>query len=98
MKRTIFDANNTTVLSNGMIELCLQKQRSDDGVNWSFYEFHRSVFVPGCDVDAQISLINTSLVNDLTEAAPPSQEWDKLRALTVQWTPAVIAAFQKPRS
>ena len=90
-KRTVVD--QFEVLSNGVIQVRLAKQLVDGG-SVQHLGWHRSVFIPGTDIEAQISAINSGL-QAINCAAVQDAAWDQLRAMApVVWTEEVVVAYQ----
>jgi hypothetical protein len=77
---------------SGAVQLRLDKQIVD-GDNIVASSYHRTVFLPGGDLDAQVSLVNEHL-SEMGYPAMPDAVIERLRRIiAVEHTPAVVAAY-----
>ena len=86
--------NQREILANGTIQVRIAKNIfSDSGVLLDS-KWHRASLPPGSSVNEIAAAVDAHLVEMGYPALAP-EDWDKVRQTAeVEWTPAVISAFQ----
>lgn len=90
-RKTVVD--QIEIRPDGVIQVRFAKQIVDGDTVVS-QQWHRTSFVPGCDVNVQLAVVNENLLTLGEEAVTEGVDAIKAHA-SVAWTPAVIAAYEK---
>lgn len=84
--------NQIEITQNGTVQVRVGLELVENG-NVLTQRWHRTLFPPACDIDAQFALVNTHLIQQ-GENPVTQIDIDKVRAhCSTAWTPQVLAAY-----